>query len=195
MKLFENIRRWLKKQDESSRKPWAILLIIGLLLAVIVWPVEENGGGAEGGRISSKDEVEGIAQGTDNLTYEEQLEEKLASILSKVKGAGEVEVMITLESSSELVLQVDERKTEDILREEDGEGGVKDSTQSEYTRETVLIGTADGPYVIKEINPQVSGVLILARGAGSAAVKNEICEAVEALFNLPIHKIKVLEAE
>jgi len=195
VKLLENIRRWLKKQDESSRKPWAILLIIGLLLAVIAWPIEENGGGGEVGRISSKDEGEGIAQGTDNLTYEEQLEEKLASILSKVKGAGEVEVMITLESSSELVLQVDERKTEDILREEDGEGGVKDSTQSEYTRETVLIGTADGPYVIKEINPQVSGVLILARGAGSAAVKNEICEAVEALFNLPIHKIKVLEAE
>ena len=103
--------------------------------------------------------------------------------------------MITLVSSSELVLQVDERKTADESGETDSDGRVKNSSQSEYTKETVLTGNADGPYVIKEINPQVSGVLILAQGAGSAAVKNEICEAVEALFNLPIHKIKVLEAE
>lgn len=106
-----------------------------------------------------------------------------------------MEVMITLESSSELVLQVDESQTTENLHEEDSAGGTRDSSQSSYSKDTVQTGSEDGPYVIKEINPQVSGVLVIAEGAGSAAVKNEIYEAVEALFNIPIHKIKVLEAE
>ena len=196
MKIGEAVQQWWKKQAELSGKPWAILLIIGLLLAVIAWPTgdgEKNSKGNE--RDPAKEGDERIAQGVNNLTYEEQLEGKLEAILSKVKGAGEVEVMITLMSSSELVLQVDEQNMTDKVSETDGDGGTTSSIQSENTRETVLTGSAEGPFVIKEINPQVSGVLILAQGAGSAAVKNEICEAVEALFNLPIHKIKVLEAE
>lgn len=196
MKIGEAVQRWWKKQGELSGKPWAILLIIGLLLAVIAWPTGDGEKNAKGNeRDPAKEGDERIAQGVNNLTYEEQLEEKLEAILSKVKGVGEVKVMITLISSSELVLQVDEQNMTDKVSETDGDGGTTSSIQSEHTRETVLTGSAEGPFVIKEINPQVSGVLILAQGAGSAAVKNEICEAVEALFNLPIHKIKVLEAE
>ena len=196
MKIGEAVQQWWKKQAELSGKPWAILLIIGLLLAVIAWPTGDGEKNAKGNeRDPAKEGDERIAQGVNNLTYEEQLEGKLEAILSKVKGVGEVKVMITLISSSELVLQVDEQNMTDKVSETDSDGGTTSSIQSENTRETVLTGSAEGPFVIKEINPQVSGVLILAQGAGSAAVKNEICEAVEALFNLPIHKIKVLEAE
>lgn len=177
-----------------SGKPWGIILIVGLLLLVIAWPTssgsdEEKAGDKDSGAAS------GAAQGTESLTYEEQLEKKLAEVLSKVKGAGEVSVMITLESSSELVLQVDESQNSGVIHEEDSAGGVRDSTESSYSKDTVLTGSGDSPYVIKEINPKVSGVLVIVEGAGSASVKNEIYEAVEALFNLPVHKIKVLEAE
>ena len=165
---------------KENKNKGLIYLLVGVLVLLLIFPTSSSDTITENSKVAME---------------EGELERQLKKVLSAMEGVGEVEVMITQESSSELVLQVDEKKTEDILREEDGEGGVKDSTQSEYTKETVLIGTADGPYVIKEINPQVSGVLILVRGAGSAAVKNEICEAVEALFNLPIHKIKVLEAE
>ena len=123
------------------------------------------------------------------------MEEKLASILSRVRGAGKVTVMITLESSSELVLQKDETKNTETIREKDSAGGIRDSSTTDYSSSTVQAGAEGSPYVIKEINPKVSGVLVLAKGAGSAAVKNEIYEAVEALFNLEVHKIKVLEAE
>lgn len=176
---------------KGKRQTWAIVLIIGLLLAVIVWPTssgnEPNGDGA--------DQTETPLAGTDELTYEEKLEEKLASILSQVKGAGKVEVMITLESSSELVFQTNERKNTETIHEQDSAGGIRDSNTVDYNSDTVQAGSDGSPYVIKEINPQVSGVLVLAQGAGSASVKNEIYEAVEALFNLEVHKIKVLEAE
>ena len=192
MKIPENISQWYKKLTEKSGHFWGIMLIVGLLLAVIVWPT--SGDKSEEKQNDIQAELTGT-QATENLTYEEQLEKKLADILSKVKGAGKVEVMITLESSSELVLQVDENGSSDTIHEEDSAGGVRDSSQSSYSKDTVQTGSDDTPYVIKEINPKGSGVLVIAEGAGSAAVKNEIYEAVEALFNLPVHKIKVLEAE
>lgn len=40
---------------------------------------------------------------------------------------------------------------------------------------------------------EVLGVIISADGGGSAVVKAEISEAMEALFGLPTHKIKVLK--
>ena len=49
------------------------------------------------------------------------------------------------------------------------------------------------PYVVKELEPELSGVLVLAEGAESDAVKAEIVEAVEALFGLPAHRIKVIK--
>ena len=40
---------------------------------------------------------------------------------------------------------------------------------------------------------QVSGIIISADGGGSSVVKTEISQAMEALFDLPPHKIKVLK--
>ena len=54
-------------------------------------------------------------------------------------------------------------------------------------------GTRDSPYVTRETAPEIEGVLVVAQGAGSSSVKTEIYEAVQALFNVPAHKIKVLK--
>ena len=180
----------LLEQWMGKRKTWAIVLIIGLLLAVIVWPTSTD---VQNGETDGQNAMQ--PAGTDELTYEEKLEEKLANILSQVKGAGKVEVMITLESSSELVFQTNEKQNTESIHEEDSQGGIRDSSMIEHSSDTVQAGGNGAPYVIKEINPKVSGVLVLAEGAKSASVKNEIYEAVEALFNLEVHKIKVLEAE
>lgn len=180
----------LVEQLMGKRKTWAIVLIIGLLLAVIVWPTSAD---VQNGEKDNQNTVQ--PAGTDELTYEEKLEEKLAKILSQVRGAGKVEVMITLESSSELVFQTNEKKNTESIHEEDSQGGIRDSSVVDYSSDTVQAGGNGAPYVIKEINPKVSGVLVLAEGAKSASVKNEIYEAVEALFDLEVHKIKVLEAE
>ena len=40
---------------------------------------------------------------------------------------------------------------------------------------------------------EVLGIIISADGGGSSVVKAEISEAMEALFGLPSHKIKVLK--
>ncbi|MCD7967733.1 MAG: stage III sporulation protein AG, partial [Clostridiaceae bacterium] len=49
------------------------------------------------------------------------------------------------------------------------------------------------PIVEKEIRPEIEGIIISAQGGGSPTVKAEISGAMEALFDLPPHKIKVLK--
>ena len=45
----------------------------------------------------------------------------------------------------------------------------------------------------QEMIPEVSGVVISADGGGSPIVQTEISQAMEALFGIPSHKIKVLK--
>ena len=49
------------------------------------------------------------------------------------------------------------------------------------------------PFVSKENRPAVEGVLILAEGGDSTAVKQNISDAVLALFHVDAHKIKVVK--
>lgn len=45
----------------------------------------------------------------------------------------------------------------------------------------------------EEIGQEVLGIIISADGGGNSVIKAEISEAMEALFSLPPHKIKVLK--
>ena len=54
-------------------------------------------------------------------------------------------------------------------------------------------GQGSVPFVEKELRPEISGIVISATGGGSPTVKAEISAAMEALFGLPPHKIKVLK--
>ena len=49
------------------------------------------------------------------------------------------------------------------------------------------------PIVEKELYPEISGIVISASGGGNPTVQAEISAAMEALFDLPAHKIKVLK--
>ena len=62
--------------------------------------------------------------------------------------------------------------------------------------ETVYEKDAKGtqqPYVASEEYPRVTGVLIVAKGGGNPVVVGNIQAAVEALFQVEPHKIKVMK--
>lgn len=126
-------------------------------------------------------------------SYEEELEGRIRTILSGVDGVGEVDVMVVLKSSAEQVLHVDQNSSSVVT--EEGKGGEMPRSSRQQTSEstTVLAGQAQAPVVEKELMPELSGIVISADGGGSALVRAEISEAMEALFGLPAHKIKVLK--
>lgn len=129
------------------------------------------------------------------LTYEQQMEQRVKDILKNVDGVGEVEVMIVLKSSAEKIIHVDGSSSSSTTEETDSSGGARRIANEEQESSTVLT-TSDGnnsPIVEKELYPEISGIVISAAGGGSPKVQEEISSAMQALFGLPAHKIKVLK--
>ena len=54
-------------------------------------------------------------------------------------------------------------------------------------------GSSQKPYVLREENPRVMGVVVVAKGGGDVKIKREITDAVKALCGIGANNIKVFE--
>lgn len=189
---------WMSKLKKPKKEQLVVLLLFGVLLVVIALPTTTGTMGAD-----KKDaDISGTqgAAGTDTatLTYEEQLEKRLSAILSQVAGAGRVDVMVTLESRGERIVEKDTPESRKSVEETDSSGGSRTTDEQEWGEETVYYEDGSGgksPYVVKELEPNIEGVLVLAEGGDSAVVKQELLEAVQALFPIEAHKVKIMKLE
>ena len=82
-----------------------------------------------------------------------------------------------------------ETRIMEILQDVEGVGDVEVMVVLRASEEESLSSS----FTEKSVYPELSGVIISADGGGSAVVKAEISGAMEALFGLPPHKIKVLK--
>ncbi len=132
----------------------------------------------------------------DMNTYIAEMEEKLENVLRKVNGIGDVKVMITLKASKEQIALKDSPYTQEGLNEVDGEGGSRTDNRIQREDSTVLVTDDNGntiPYIVQEIEPEVEGVIVIAEGGDNPRIAMDIMEAVEVLFNVPLHKVKVMK--
>lgn len=141
-------------------------------------------------------ETQNVAATSENEAYIESLENKLVHILENVDGVGQVEVMITLESSRESILNKDD--TEELETEEETSDGTKSERQSSRRENETVLADESGeaaPYVIKELEPEIAGVVIACEGAGNNTVAASVTEAAQVLFGISVNRIKVLKME
>ncbi len=186
-----------KKIKMPGKDQLLILLLSGILLVVIAIPTD--GGKKKAPPDSGGDPAEELktATGQEPDSYEKRQEERLKEALEKVEGVGEVEVMITLKSSWEKIVEKDRPSSSQTVEEADAGGGTR-QTQEVSRSETTVYREESGertPYVVKELEPEVEGVIVIARGGGNASVKQNILEAVQALFPVEAHKIKIMKME
>lgn len=178
--------------------------LVGLLLLVIAMPTGDRkadtsvGDSTADAKSQSLGEDypagEGVA-GYGSETYAVALEKKLETILSQMDGAGAVQVMITLQSSEEKVVEKDQPVNRSETNETDSQGGTREISTIDQGESTVF-GQGEGgsqPYVVKVLQPRVEGVLVLAQGAGTGSVSKNISEAIQALFDIDAHKIRVVK--
>jgi len=132
---------------------------------------------------------------SDLSDYEKQMEERVKALLRSVEGVGKADVMLVLKSSGEKIIHEDQRRSRSSSEEADSAGGSRKTVNEEADRSTAFVENSSEkePIVEKELCPAVEGIVISAQGGGSASVKTEISEAMQALFNIPAHKIKVLK--
>ncbi len=127
-------------------------------------------------------------------SYVEEMERELEELLSCMEGAGKVKVMITLQSTEEEIVEKDRPATRSNKTENDGTGGSRNTNDMESEETTVFITDADGrqiPYVRKTMQPSVEGVAVMAQGGGNEMVRQNISEAIQALFGIDANKIKI----
>lgn len=115
------------------------------------------------------------------------LEEKLSQTLSKIQGAGEVSVMLTVQGGSRRVLAQDSKET----READG--------SYERQSETVVVsggtGNGEGPVLLQQLYPRFQGAVVVSEGGGDASVRLKLMEAVSALTGLGTDKIAICKGK
>jgi stage III sporulation protein AG len=128
-------------------------------------------------------------------SYVDSLEKRMEEIISGMEGVGKVQVMITLSDTGMEILERNREITASDLEETDNAGGNRKNTESGEREEVIYKKDADGnetPYVVQRKLPEVTGVVVIAEGAGNTKVKENIIGAVSVLFNLNEHRIKVI---
>jgi Stage III sporulation protein AF (Spore_III_AF). len=180
-----------------------IILLCGIFLIVVSVP--DLFSFAVSGKNSDKSKVNRVNQSTGKTdasnasntnNYVDQLEEQLKQALEKVDGIGKVDVMITLKSTKERVVLKDSPYTQETSSETDSAGGSRVSSNVSKQEESVIVDSENGdkqPFIIKEIEPEIEGIVVIAEGGGDSGTISEIISAVEVLFDVPSHKIKVMK--
>ena len=178
------------KEKKLKRSDWLILVLAGILILIIALPTDTKE------KKQAEEAKENISK--ENNTMEaskDEIERKLEDILEKIDGAGDVKVMITYQDSGTQVVEKDKNTSENSLEESDSTGGVR-STKEQQLQESTVYEDADAgntPFVSKELLPKVDGILIVASGGDNQKVKQNISEAVLALFQVEAHRIKIVK--
>lgn len=149
------------------------ILIVGIVLVcyfAFLSPVSKKTDDS-GGDLTSSSATE---------TYARNLEDKLEDILSNVKGAGNVKVLVTLGCGYEYVYATEET--------------VKQSANGSTTTTTEVVMVDGQPVVVKEIFPTIQGVLVSASGASDAIVKLNLVTAIQTVIDVPNSDITILTA-
>ena len=198
------VKKILLKKDSLL-----ICILTGVLLLVMVWPVQHNQESSINNAQSGKDKSSGVnpkpeymgdgKRSYDGWREDEQaaaLEKRLEAILSEMEGVGRVKVMLTLASSGEKIIEKDSPTARSSIQESDSTGGSRSTQEVDSEETTVYIRKETGeqvPYVVKEVSPLVEGVSVVAEGGSNAVVQKNITEVIQALFGIEVHKIKVVK--
>lgn len=157
-----------KFKDKMNKKHIYIIFIIGVVIILLSGKVKPD--------TSKTDMVQ-----TQKEIDAEALEDKLEDILSKISGVGKVNVMITYETSGEMVAVSNDK----ILTEKD-----KESVDKEIVMKSS--GTQKEPFISKEIKPVVRGVLVVAEGAEVQTTRINLTRAVSSVLDVPVNRVEVL---
>ena len=126
---------------------------------------------------------------TSSLDYSKEIERKLTNVLKNVSGAGKVSVMVTLSSSLEIVYaeNIDEKNNSTISE-------TSTTSSINTSQNTILVKNngANMPLIVKEILPEIKGVVVVSEGAKDVNVKLKIIQAIKALLDIPSSNIQVL---
>lgn len=189
--LNDFFAKWGLGDKEKKRLP-LLLGALGLgicLLALSSWLPGQAAGGAAGYGENAPPAEEQAAEPAAGS--EQELEQKLAAVLSRIRGAGEVEVSLTFAKSGQTEYAVNASTTLRTTEEQDEGGGSRSTTEQTSTDTLVLAENNNKPLAVQSQMPEVQGVLVVAEGGDDPTVCRALSEALQNLLGIAAHKIVI----
>lgn len=148
-----------------------VLLVMAAGALLLLLPIGSSDRNSE-----SQEEKELIASEFDL----EEFEKKLEQALSRVQGAGEVKVVLSVDTGQRQILAQDQ--------EREADGG--------YNTATVTLGKGSGNQEVvplQTVAPQFRGALVVCPGGGDPSVRLDLAQAVAALTGLGADRITICQ--
>ena len=158
-----------------------LLIIVGLVTIIIFFGFGSNK------TSSTSSSVVSTSSYISTMDYCEIIENKLIEVLSKVDGAGNVSVMVTVDGSPELVYANEQDKTS-------SSNSSGSTTSSTYSSPIIIDANgSSSALVMTEVLPAVKGVIVVSSGAGNVATKLNLLNAVSTLLDISTDQVTVLK--
>lgn len=156
-----------------------IEIIVGVVIICIIaliYSTVTSGGSTKKSNSNAKTAI------STDITSE--MEGKLAAILSEIEGAGQVKVMITYKTTPEIVTA----NTKNI--HSNTSSGVTTVTETV----TPIVVTNNGKselIIVKQLMPEIKGVIIVSEGASNIKVRLSLLRAAQAVLGVDANAIEI----
>ncbi len=196
MEILKKLKGMIEGQDRKKLVENTVIVIIIGIIIIVAGSTLFKGKGTDVSQ--DKNETAPKTAASDNMSTSDATddESRLQALLSQMMGVGRVDVMITYATSSENVPAYDTKKNQSGTQEKDSGGGTRNISQDEYDSTLAYEDSSDGgkkPVILKKLEPEVKGVLVVADGADSAEVRERICNSVMVVLDVPVHKVQVVQ--
>lgn len=149
----------------------ALVVLVGVLLMLL----------PTGSRTASDDDSGDSREAAFSL---EDMEKRMAEVLSAIDGVGRVRIMLTLRSGATLRLAEDSSVS-------DGTGG-----QMKQEKQVLTVNRGSGRQevvVTQQLYPTYQGAVVVCEGAASSSVRLAVVNAVSVLTGLSSDRISVVK--
>ncbi len=181
-KIFDSLVKRMRKNKKLEIGVYAAIAIAVALIYITSAAPKTS---------KTDDKTKTAPTNTEYAVSERELERRLESILSSISGAGNVRVMITYDTTSQMVpaLSTDTQKNGS-----ESNDGLNSYSQAESSSPATVSGSGgNSPIIITEILPKIRGVIVIAEGAANISIRLNLQYAVQTVLGIDASCVEVFE--
>ena len=132
------------KEKLLKKENMIVFVLLGILLLVIAIPLDSGKDKKQTDEVAKKEEDDLDSISADEEVFMDEsmeyclaLETRIEEILSVMDGVGDVQAMVTVSTSREMIVEKDEPVNRATVTESDGNGGSRSTNESSFEYETI----------------------------------------------------------
>lgn len=174
----------------AEEKKTGLILLIGLLGMLLIFL---SGTGEKEDPPQNAMAVSDVSQ--ENEDYCQKTQQKILDLVSSIRGVGEVQVWVTLESGAEYLYLQEETRSRDSSRDVDAQGASITRERDDTEKSYLLIdrGGEEQPLLQKQIEPTIQGVVVVCQGAQDPQVTEQVVGAVSCALGIGSNRVYVAQ--